>query len=170
MVPLANPLTLCSSCWRSGKRKKELWNFITPGPPLMQLSSYSERSYLDKQHNEKDWLFLAKTAQATTMNTRWRWITSIMGSCVLETFSICGQSLIHVKTQMSLQYLKKSTRKIIITCLSVGEKKCLGFILFLKFPMLLPRTWLLLKKMFGSLLSHHALYYKTVAFLASQDW
>lgn len=88
-APLANPLQFCSS-WRSGGRKNELWNFITPGPPLMQLTSYSEPGYLDKQHNEKDCLFLGKTAQATTMNTRWRWITSIMGSCVLDTLSLRG--------------------------------------------------------------------------------
>lgn len=115
-LPPANPLTVCSS-WRRGGRKNELWNFITPGPPLMQLTSYSEPSYLDKQHNEKDWLFLGKTAQATTMNTRWRWITSIMGSCVLDTlFPLAavmgGQTLFRVNNQSRFNIWKSNQSRI----------------------------------------------------------
>lgn len=58
-----------------------------------------------------------------------------------------GQSLIRVKTQVSLQYLKESTWKI-ITRLSVEENICLGSILYWKLPMLLAQTWFLLKKYF----------------------
>lgn len=146
-VPLANPLTVCSS-WRSGGRKNELWNFITPGPPLMQLTSYSEPGYLDKQHNEKDWLFLGKTAQATTMNTRWRWITSIMGSCVLDTLSLRGpdrqpESLIQ-KLKCHLNIWKSRHRKI-KTCLSVEKNICLGSILYVLLPVSFAHSWLLLK-------------------------